>query len=559
MNLATLGESSAALLLAVAMCVGDFGCATRPGLPSSERHEFTPASYGTIGADYQANTTAFQRAIDACAAAGGGVVRVPPGEYVLGRIFLKDNVTLHLEGGAVLRPTTETAAFPPLTGDPESNFRPEDGEGCMRRRYSLVYAFRAKNIAVEGRGKILGDGKAFWVVKNTGDFPKWKTWAPAYYYKARAVRPFLVLLEQCENVLLRDITLEDAPVYGVWFAGCRHARCQNVTVCNDLAGPNTDGFHFSSCRDVHITDCHFTCGDDCIAIDGNYKGASGNFTITGCIFKTTVNCFRIFTGLDAGRPDRPARGRVSDVSASNCSVEDASGVFNVIADRGDIERLVFSNFSINMDQRGTAFFLLTRRGGAIQNLLLRNMAIRTDGLGVISGEDGGTIRDVMLDGVSYDVYPRTKLYGNGFPDPVPNYGQAHNAPYNLFLRHAKNLRLQNLHVNWRDADLADLHHVPNGKDHWPCIQARNIEGLDIRGVVCSPFGRGEPAILLENVANATLADCRAQPGTQTFLRLAGACKNIRLIHNDLSQAVKSHDALPSLHSEIHEHSNTLRP
>ena len=42
-----------------------------------------------------------QAAIDACASRGGGVAYVPPGEYVSGPLWLKDNVELRLEAGAV--------------------------------------------------------------------------------------------------------------------------------------------------------------------------------------------------------------------------------------------------------------------------------------------------------------------------------------------------------------------------------------------------------------------------------------------------------------------------
>jgi len=286
---------------------------------------------------------------------------------------------------------------------------------------------------------------------------------------------------------------------------------------------------------VHISDCDFVCGDDCIAIDPNHHGPSDGFVVRGCTFHTTVNVFRIYTGLDTGlAPDRP-RGSVSDIAASNCAVVDASGVFNVTADGGDIRRLSFTNFAINMDLRGSALFLLTLSGGSIGDVSLANMTIRTDGAGTISGE-GGPITGVALSDLQYLVCPRTKVYGNALPEPVPGYGIHHFAPYNLNVRHARDLRLSDIRIDWGEADLADLPQVPGGTPHWPALECRDVEGLDVDGLVCRQFGEGAPAVLLTDVRDATFSRCRAEAGCGTFLELAGACANVALAGSDLTKA-----------------------
>jgi len=509
---------------------------------------FPVTDYGATGKGIQKDTAAFQKAIDACAAAGGGTVAVPPGTYLLGRVHMKDNVTLNLHAGAVLRPSKDRADYPVIEGGPKSNYKPKYGENAINCRFALLYAYKAKNVAVTGRGTLLGDGKSFWTVKNTGDYPKWCSVPPWHYYTPQAFRPIMVMFEECRNALVRDITIEDSSCYAGWFASCGLMRFQNVTVLNDLAGPNTDGFHFSSCRNVHLTDCHFVCGDDCIAIDPNNDGPTANFTVTACTFKTTVNVFRIYTGLDSGLAPNMPRGQVSDIAATNCSVEDASGVFNVTADRGDIRRLAFSNFSINMDTRGSAFFLMTIGGGTVRDVTLGNMTIRTDGIGTISGDAHGTVSGVTLDGLRYEVYPRTKQYGNGMPDPLPGYSLHHFAPYNLTIRYARDIRLHNIQVDWYEADLADLAKVPGAKPFWSCIECNRVDGLDIEGVVCSPFGKDAPAIRLENVKNAAISRCRAQDKTDLFLRVGGTSENISLRDNDLTKAAKLSETAPELPS-----------
>jgi len=484
------------------------------------------------------HTSMFQSAIDSCTVAGGGTVVVPAGNYILGRVFLKDNVTLRLEPGAVLQPSTEKADYPPIAGSPNSHYQSKNAENALNSRYAILYAFGAKNISICGGGKINGLGKAFWQVKNTGDFEKYRTVAPWHYYTPNPFRPILVLFEECENAKVADLLFEDAPCYGGWFAGCRNMHFSRATIINDLSGPNTDGFHFSSCHNVHITGCHFECGDDCIAIDPNHNGPSANFTVTGCTFHTTVNIFRIYTGLDPGLPKAMPRGLVSDISAANCSVENASGVFNVTADDGDIRRLTFTNFTIQMNLRGSAFFFLTLKGGTLEDIFLTDMAISTDGLGVISGEKGKTIAGISLDGLRYRATPRSKLYGNGMPDPLLNWGMHHFAPYNLYIRHARDIRIRNVSVDWGEADLGDLDKIAGSCPYWSCVECIDVERLDLEGLTCLPFGSKAPAVQLIDTKAVRISQCRVPEKIATFLALAGSCGNIRLQGNDFSQVGK---------------------
>jgi len=492
-------------------------------------------SHGAVGDGETVCTDAFQRAVDACHSAGGGTVSVPPGTYVLGRVHLRSSVTLELAPGAVIRPSQDVADYPPVAGAEGSRYRPDCGDGSLNRRYAVLYACGEQNVCIRGQGKLQGDGPAFWDVKNTGEFERWNCVAPWFYYTPRAFRPLMVMLEDSRDCQVRDITIEDTASYAGWFAGCCRLRFTGITVLQNQAGPNTDGFHFSSCRGVHITDCHFTCGDDCIAIDPNNGGPARGFVVTGCTFDTTVNVFRIYTGLDTGLAEETERGVVSDIVASNCAVQNASGVFNVTADGGDIRRLAFSNFAVNMDLRGSAFFVVTLNGGTIDNVALSNMTIRTDGLGTISGE-GGALRGISLQGIIYEACPRTKLYGNGLPEALPSYALAHFAPYNLNIRQAEDVRLSGLRVTWGEADLADLAKVPDSRPYWPCIECRQVRGLVVQDVVCGPYGAEAAAVGLTDVADALLTGCRAEEGTGVFLRISGQSRAIALSGNDLAGA-----------------------
>ena len=61
---------------------------------------FDVRMFGAKGDGTTKDTSAVQRALDACAQAGGGRVTVPPGTYLIGSVYLGDRTELHLQEGA---------------------------------------------------------------------------------------------------------------------------------------------------------------------------------------------------------------------------------------------------------------------------------------------------------------------------------------------------------------------------------------------------------------------------------------------------------------------------
>ncbi len=58
-----------------------------------------PHAFGAKGDGTTKDTVAIQSAIDACAAQGGGTVKLTAGTYLSAPIVLKSNITLHLDKG----------------------------------------------------------------------------------------------------------------------------------------------------------------------------------------------------------------------------------------------------------------------------------------------------------------------------------------------------------------------------------------------------------------------------------------------------------------------------
>lgn len=108
--------------------------------------------FGAVGDGKTLNTRALQKAIDAAAAAGGGNVVIPAGEYLTGTLFLRDHVTLQLEPGSVLLGSTDLKDYPTRT----PTLRSYTDVNYVDK--SLIYAEKVRNIAIVGQGTIDGQG-----------------------------------------------------------------------------------------------------------------------------------------------------------------------------------------------------------------------------------------------------------------------------------------------------------------------------------------------------------------------------------------------------------------
>jgi polygalacturonase len=121
------------------------------------------SDYGARGDGRTLDTAAIQRAIDACAARGGGVVRLGGGVFLSGTIVLRDRITLEIAPGAVLRASPRIADFRPFPPEDVSKIA-VDGSTQNKGNgpYHLIHAEGAHDIAVTGGGRIEGNGAAYW-------------------------------------------------------------------------------------------------------------------------------------------------------------------------------------------------------------------------------------------------------------------------------------------------------------------------------------------------------------------------------------------------------------
>src|SRR5262245_48140035 len=115
---------------------------------------FDIRTFGAVGNGTTDDSAAIKKAIAACEAAGGGTVNVPAGTYLTGPISLSSNMNLHLESGSKLLFTDDFTKYPPV-------WTRWEGVDCYGL-HPLVFATKATNVSITGRGTLDGQGKTWW-------------------------------------------------------------------------------------------------------------------------------------------------------------------------------------------------------------------------------------------------------------------------------------------------------------------------------------------------------------------------------------------------------------
>jgi len=304
------------LVFALALSLAQFSFATA----IHAKGDFDVHAFGATGDGTTKDTAAFQKALDACAASGGGTVVVPAGDYLIGSIVIGNNTTLQLESRTYLVGSPDIADYPVA----QMRF---EGE-LVLGHCALISAVKKDNVAVVGRGFILGPPLPVSLLRNPRG-------------------PVLIEFSECMNVTLDGFTTQYQRLWSIHPLLCRNVVARNLTIRS--VALNGDGIDVDSCQGVLIERCDINTGDDAIALK------SGR-------------------GLTAVRLNRPTE----DVTIKDCTLVSSTyaalGVGTELS--GGIRNVRLENCALSGRQNG--IFLKSRdgRGGYIENLTGENLTIR---------------------------------------------------------------------------------------------------------------------------------------------------------------------------------------
>ena len=79
-------------------------------------------------------------------------------------------------------------------------------------------------------------------------------------------RPRMLFLSHCKHIRVQGLRFSMCPSWCIHPCFCSDLGIYDVEIINPEDSPNSDGINPESCEDVEIAGCHFSLGDDCIAI-----------------------------------------------------------------------------------------------------------------------------------------------------------------------------------------------------------------------------------------------------------------------------------------------------
>jgi polygalacturonase len=362
--------------------------------------------FGAVGDGVTLNTKAFEKAIAALTKKGGGHLVVPQGVWFTGPIVLQSNIDLHLEAGAVIQFSGDEALYPVI----KTSFEGLDTRRCQ----SPLSANGAENISITGKGVIDGNGQ-FWrpVKKGKMTEGQWKEvlerpggveskkgyWVPNQAYadaeksanmnvpKAstdaewnaikRFLRPVMVSLVNCKNVLLQGVIFQNSPAWNLHPLMCENIILDDVLARNPSYAQNGDALDLESCKNALIVNSKFDAGDDGICIKSG-KDKDGRLR---------------------GRP-------CENVVVDGCTVFAGHGGFVVGSEMsGGVKNILVANCQFLGTDVGLRFKSTRGRGGIVENIFIDNVAmtdIKTDAITFNMYYGGKSVAEMLADGDNPD-------------------------------------------------------------------------------------------------------------------------------------------------------------
>jgi hypothetical protein len=489
---------------------------------------FDPCDFGAKPDGQTLCTEAIQKAVDACAAARGGTVRLAGGRFLSGTIYMRSHVTIEVAAGAKWLGSTNIAHYPhnrPTIRSYTDNYVTQ----------SLIYGENLQNVGLTGRGVIDGQGASFSRIRE----------------RPFENRPYLIRLINCRDVLVEGLRLQNSAMWMQHYLACERVIVRGIRVSN-FSNYNNDGIDLDGCKDCIVSQCIFESDDDGITLKSTLERPSESITISDCIVRSHCNAIKAGTESNGG---------FKDITITNCVVTSPSpevklffgrprgisGISLELVDGGKLEQIAISNITI----RGVTVPLFLRLGdrarpfqngqaapptGSFKDVMIQNIvATETGRIGCsITGLPGHPIENVSLSNVSLsfegggsreaaakDVeehpkkYPEATMFGE-----LPAFG--------LYSRHVSGLRLSNVQLR---TTAPDPRHAVVCDD----VERLMVDGLD---TTFSPGGL--PMLSFRQVREAMVRGCQPRAAGGTFLRLAGdASRDVVLTANDLSALEKA--------------------
>jgi len=496
------------------------------------QHEFDVRKYGAAGDGKTLDTDAVNRAIDAAAAAGGGVVLFPAGTYLCFSIHLKSNVYLNLGAGSAI-----VAANSPLPGEqtgynggvydaaePKTAWDAYQDYGHNHWHNSLIWGEDIHDCGIIGTGLIWGKGLSFGAGRTArGNYP-------IYVAEQAGVGNKAIALKNCRNVQFRDFSILKGGHFAFLLTGVDNLIMDNLTIDTDR-----DGMDIDCCQNVRVSNCAVNSPwDDGICPKSSYAlgyaRPTRNLTIDSCWVSGYYELGAVLDGtfkkmgpdVRFGHNGRikcgtESNGGFINVTIANCIFEGCQGYALETVDGALLEDITITNTTMRDLYSGPIFLRLgarlrgpkeSSRVGTLKRILISNLtcynAPQKQG-SIFTGIPGYPIEDVKLSNIyietvggatAEDAKAKPPELENGYPEPG-RFGTTPSSGF--FLRHMRNVEMSHVEIANRAADAR------------PAFYLDDVERADFFAVT-APRG-ADGAFALHNVKDLRIGWSRAAADT----------------------------------------------
>ena len=448
-------------------------------LAAGAQSVYNVMDFGAKGDGETDDAQAIQQAIDKCTEEGGGRVLLPRQRtFLCGPVELKSNVELHLESTATLLCNPDEKLYT------LSAFKENRGEGMM-----WLWAKDARNLSITGRGTIHGNGIKFmgmelndsYELKELGvrseklgvNSSDGQLLTPnSSLLTVEDPRPHVLTLIGCDNLLIRDVTIYEGAYWTVHLVGCNVALIDGINLLNNLKIRNGDGIDLDHSKNVRISNCHITSGDDCICLKNRREwaeyGACHDIVVTNCTMSSRSCAIKIGSeNMD----------NIYNVMVDNCIITGSNrglGIQN--RDEGTVTDVTFSNIMMDLQLWSDVWWGKAEpiyvtsypradgdykdanwrfpkgetqgRCGAVSRITFNNIQATSENGCFIGGDTPEKVSDITLNNVTVNLRRQT-TYPNGVYDKRPCKGDGFvtGRVYGVYIELATGVSTENLTVN----------------------------------------------------------------------------------------------------------------
>jgi polygalacturonase len=524
--------SSMGLAASAVSVIPAFAASKKPAAaPALSPLLFDVRAFGATGDGKTVDSPAINKAIEAAAAAGGGTVLFPGGNYICFSIRLKSHVDLYLsQGCAIIAADSpkpgETTGYMGGTYDaaePKTAWDAYQDYGHNHWHNSLLWGEDLHDLSITGPGLIYGHGLSF----GGGHNPRGNY--PTYTAEQQGVGNKAIALKNCRNVLFRDFSVLKGGHFAFLLTGV-----DNLTIDNIKIDTDRDGIDIDCCQNVRVSNCTVNSPwDDGICPKSSfalgYARPTRNLTIANCF---VTGCYELGSVLDgtfkkfAPELHVPRTGRIKcgtesnggfiNVAISNCVFEGCHGYALESMDGALLEDVAITNTTMRDLACGPLFLRLGRRlrgpkestqVGTLKRILISNLECYNAPrqASILTGIPGHLIEDVKLSniyietvggGTPEDANASPTEQEDNYPDPE-RFGATPSSGF--FLRHMRHLEMSHVEI------------ANTTPDTRPSFSLTDVDRADFFAIT-APRGAAA-AFALHDVKDLRIGWSRAAPDT----------------------------------------------